>query len=257
MIDTHCHILPGIDDGADDLKVSVAMARVAEKDGITTIFATPHMNLDEGYPDRELILAKAAELNEALRHEGIGVQVLPGAEISLTDKLTEFVRDGRALTMGDLGKYLLVELPFTGYPTFVPELFFSVQLLGVSPIIAHPERSAAALMGGDALEQLVNRGALLQVNAQSVMGREGRRVQAIAHKLIKDDRVDFLGSDAHNLRRRPPSLSAATKAFRRIGGDAMFRRLTLTGPERLLKPAQPFKASVGREQPSPAAETGG
>ena len=143
MIDTHCHILPGLDDGARDMETALEMARIAHRDGIRAIIATPHVNLETCLPSRETIRARTAELSEALAREGIEVAVHAGAEHALSGDLLERLRAGELMTLADRGKHLLVELPFGGYPAFVSEVFFSLQLAGVTPVLAHPERAAA------------------------------------------------------------------------------------------------------------------
>ncbi len=252
MIDTHCHILPGIDDGPDTLEISVEMARVAAKDGVHVIIATPHANLDEGVVTPEQIRERVAILNDAIRAAGIGITVLPGAEISSVDNLIKRLEAGQVMTVADRGKHLLIELPFSSFPNYVPDLFFNLQLMGFVPIIAHPERSGAARLRLDTIRELAQRGALLQVNAESIRGKEGRGIRAIAQRLLREDLVSFIASDGHDPKRRPPVISPARSAMRRLGGDAAFARLTESGPARLLRdPSRPGRTGTSAA-PEPA-----
>ncbi|NSW57289.1 MAG: hypothetical protein HPY44_14840 [Armatimonadetes bacterium] len=228
------------------------MARVAAKDGVGVIIATPHANLDEGVVTPELIRQRVAVLNDAIHAAGIDITVLPGAEISSVDNLIKHLEAGRVMTLADKGKHLLIELPFSSYPNYVPDLFFNLQLMGFVPIIAHPERSGAARLRLDIIRELAQRGALLQLNADSICGKEGRVVRTIAQKLLREDLVSFIASDGHDPKRRPPVISPARAAMRRLGGDAVFARLTQSGPARLLRdPSRPGRTSSSAA-PEPA-----
>lgn len=234
MIDTHCHILPGLDDGARDMETALEMARIAYQDGIRAMIATPHVDAATCLPNPETIRARTAELNEALAREGIAMTIHAGAEHALSGDLVEQVRAGELLTMADRGTHLLVELPFGGYPSFVSEVFFSLQLAGVTPVLAHPERAAAGRTDPALIRGLAGRGALVQLNLDSLLGRDGRIVLMVATSLVRDGLAHMVASDAHDTRARPPRLSPARRALRRLGGDAAFRALTVTGPARLL-----------------------
>ena len=259
MIDTHCHILPGLDDGPETLETSLAMARMAARDGVRIVIATPHTNLDDGYPSPEVVRERVAALNEAIRAEGIDLSVVPGAEITVTDRLTEHLEAGRVMTMGDRGKHLLIELPFNSFPNFIPDLFFSIQLMGFVPIIAHPERSGAARIRLDTIRELAQRGALLQVNMENVTrggllemlsGSAPDSPRSLVRKLLQEDLVDFIGSDGHDPQRRRPVLTPARAGLKRFGGDGAFQRLTQSGPARLLRhPKQPGRVAPTADSP--------
>jgi protein-tyrosine phosphatase len=239
MIDIHSHILPGLDDGAPDVETALAMARMAVADGIRTIIATPHTDPFRGEPDPDMVRERVAAFSAVLVREGLELQVLPGAELVLSDNLPEALRDGKVLTLGDRGKYALIELPFGGYPTFIPELIFNLQLQGFLPILAHPERSAMNRTNPAAIEELVDKGARLQVNASSLLGRGGRAVMILAQRLARAKAIWAVASDAHDLRSRPPVLSPVRKALRKLGGDAAFDSYTLLNPGKILRVAPP------------------
>ena len=230
MIDCHCHILPGLDDGPADLETSIVMARIAERDGIRTVIATPHTDSASDCPSLERIRERTAELNEALQREGIELTILPGAENQLHLQLADHLKEGRVMTLADRGQHVLIELPFNGYPTYVADLFFKIQLLGITPVLAHPERAVIGRNDPDLIRGLSERGAMLQLNVDSVLGHDGRLVRNTSLNLIKDGLAHLVSSDAHDPRRRPPILSPLRKALRRLGGEATVRRLTVENP---------------------------
>jgi protein-tyrosine phosphatase len=235
MIDTHCHILPGLDDGPPDLETALTMARIAEQDGIRAIIATPHVGAKGVHPAPDEIRERTAAFSDAVRAAGINLIIHPGAEVRLTDTLCQELQAGELMTLGDRGKYLLVELPFNGYPAYAPELFFNLQVMGVVPVIAHPERTAMLRAHPEVIWGLAERGALLQINLDSLLGRAGWSIRTQTIRLLKREVVHLIASDAHDPRSRPPVLSRARKALRRLGGDEAFNKLVVAGPQWLLR----------------------
>ena len=232
MVDLHCHILPGIDDGATTLEQSLEMARLAVADGIHTIVATPHL------PPHDLARAAAAvrpavlELQAALDAAGLPLRLLPGAEVPA---MPEVLTCLEALLPPEVsGRYLLLEMPFAGHPNYLEKLAFACQVRGVRPVLAHPERSQFVRQHLDVLRRLAERGALLQINADSLLGRTGRAARVLAHRLLREFPGCVVASDAHDPRRRPPLLTPARRAFRHLGGEERFRQVTSDLPENLL-----------------------
>lgn len=205
--DIHCHILPGIDDGAKDLEQSLAMARIAVADGIQTIFATPH-HLNGVYRNPAAAVRDAVQrLQRALDAEQIELRVLPGAENHLVPELVEALAADTALTMGDFGRAVLVELPVHTIPLGSEDLLEQILALGLVPIIAHPERNSALAQRPERLAEWVAMGCLAQVTAQSCSGQFGPAVQSVARHMVTRGLIHFLASDAHRDRRRIPQTS--------------------------------------------------
>ncbi|RDV84794.1 tyrosine-protein phosphatase [Ammonifex thiophilus] len=142
MIDIHTHILPGLDDGAEDLEEALSMARLALADGVTALVATPHVIRGSFFPSRQEILETVSLLNERLAEQGLPLRVLPGAEYRLEPDLPERLAKGELVPLNDAGRYLLVELPSTFVPPYAERVLYELQLQGVTPILAHPERNA-------------------------------------------------------------------------------------------------------------------
>ena len=204
VVDLHTHILPGVDDGAPDLDAAIAMARVAADDGVATIVATPHIRDDHPF-EHARIPALVAELNAALAGAGVGVEVVAGGEVALT---TTADLDAEALRAHGLGggPYLLVESPYTDVGDLVERQLFDVQMKGLKPVLAHPERSPSFLSDLDRLRTLVDRGVLLSVTADSMAGRFGGNVARFTAELFRAGLVHDVASDAHDDRKRAPRL---------------------------------------------------
>ncbi|MCA1048644.1 tyrosine protein phosphatase [Priestia aryabhattai] len=199
MIDLHCHILSGIDDGASNDEISLNMARKAFLEGIHTIVATPHHQNGRYFNEKKDIIQYVQELNELLKKEEIPLTILPGQEIRLYGEIFEDYQAEKILTLNDTGKYLFIEFPSSQVPHYAERLFFDIQSKGLIPIIVHPERNSRLLEEPNLLYKLIKNGALAQVTAGSVTGHFGKKVKRLSHQLIQSNLVHFVSSDAHNL----------------------------------------------------------
>lgn len=234
MIDLHTHILPAFDDGADEIEESLAMAQIAASDGITHLCASPHI-VDGLYKStREEILTAVADLNQLLQEKQIELQIIPAAEYRLEPDLPQRLSRGELLTINDTGKYLLVEMPITLIPDYTEDILYYIQLQGVTPIIAHPERSPFEL-NLPRLRQLVQRGIMTQLTAGSLTGRFGRTAEKTAWSLLQESIAHFIASDAHSATGRIPSLSSAhEKVASKLGSD-LADELTQINPQLVLE----------------------
>lgn len=214
MVDLHCHILPGLDDGSPDLETSLEMAQVAVGDGIDTIVATPHVASGSPLSPAQIRTATQA-MNVVLREHDIHLVVLPGAEVEAQTRLPELVRGGQVVTLGDKGRHLLIEIPLVGIPQLLEQMCFELQLVGITPVLAHPERTELGSRKREILETLVQRGCILQANVDSVLGHNGRRIRRLTLDLLRSGLVQVLSSDAHDPHYRPPELSGARKELAR------------------------------------------
>ncbi len=205
MIDLHCHVLPGIDDGPRTLADSVALARAAVAAGTSTIVATPHVSWD--WPDNTAarIAEGVAEVNAALRRERVDLEVLPGAEIAMTraGELPDAELD--ALRLGG-GPYLLLECPLSPAAVGFETIAVGLAARGHRILLAHPERCPAFQRDPAAYEALVRQGMLGQVTAGALVGRFGRHVREFAHRLLRDGLAHDVSSDGHSAVQRPPSI---------------------------------------------------
>ena len=213
MIDLHCHLLPGLDDGPATVEESLELARAACAAGIETIVATPHIR--EDYPfDPAEIAVRARELEQALGEAGIALRVMQGAEVAITR-----VPDLDQAALGALclgaGPYMLVESPYTYATTILEETVFELQVQGFRPVLAHPERAPSFQQEPDRLVGLVERGVLCSVTAASMMGTFGRTVQRFTALIFSKQLVHNVASDAHDPVRRPVDLRGGFESLER------------------------------------------
>lgn len=220
MIDIHCHILPGIDDGAKDLEESLKMARIAVKDGVTTIIATPHC-YDGVYDCQQHDIPElCGQLSGVLAEKNIPLQILPGAEVRLGPELLENFNGGRVLTLGDAGRIVLLELPEIFFIEGVLNIIQGLREVDVRCIIAHPERNSLLHNRKEVVKILVNAGAELQLTAGSLLGDFGKEIKLFAEDLLQSEATLYLASDAHCPKRRKPQLKKALKRAGRFMGSA-------------------------------------
>jgi protein-tyrosine phosphatase len=201
MIDLHCHVLPGVDDGPATLEESVALVGEAYEDGTRTIAATPHVDWSHTNVNVSLIRAGVRVLQERLDAAGVHVTIVPGAEVASTRALELDDADLRELTLGG-GGWLLLECPID--VTHTPGFAGIARLLarrGHRLLLAHPERCPLFLRSPDLLEELVADGMLAQVTAEALAGRYGRTVRDAALQMVKRGTAHVVASDGHGAHR--------------------------------------------------------
>lgn len=221
MIDTHCHILPEVDDGAESWEDSLEMARAAVSEGITTIIATPHHHNGRHVNNCNNVHGLVDAINVRLEDADIPLIVLPGQEVRSYSRIIEDYESGDTIGLNH-SRYMLVEFPSDRVPSSYEDIFHELQLAGVIPIIAHPERNAELANNSDRLGELIELGALAQVTAHSINGGFGPKVQRIALDMCCRNLVQIVASDAHGIRKRPFGLREAyTHLESNIGMDAV------------------------------------
>ncbi|TCP24927.1 protein-tyrosine phosphatase [Scopulibacillus darangshiensis] len=203
MIDIHCHILPGLDDGPQHEQEALAMGRAADKEGITHIVATPHHRTSKYDNSKDTILAYVNLLNKLFEREQIGVKILPGQETRIYGEMVEGVKQGELLTQNQTGSYLFVEFPAGHVPRYAEQLFYDFQVAGVTPVIVHPERNSDIARNPDILYNLVKNGALAQITAASLTGVMGKKIKKFTQQIVEHNLTHFIASDAHNTTTRP------------------------------------------------------
>lgn len=236
MIDLHCHILRGLDDGADSLEESVAMARSARDDGVRTIVATPHLFREHfSTDDLGLIEERRRELGSALAENEIGIDLRAGAEIHVTHNLVDEIRRHRKDLVINGSSYMFIEFPSGLVFPGVRNLLFDLMSEGINPIIAHPERNSVFARQPGLLFDLVRMGALAQANAGSFAGRYGRGAGEAVARFLRLNLIHFLASDAHNTGSIPPRLSEAVKSAEAVIGKDGAHSLVFDNPRAVLE----------------------
>jgi protein-tyrosine phosphatase len=238
MIDLHCHILPGIDDGPTTLEVSLAMARCAAQDGITFIACTPHIYPGLYENQRAGIEAAVQAFRAQVTDAGITLQLGVGADTHLAPDLVGSIRAGRVPTLCG-SRYLLLEPPHHVAPPRFDESMFSLMAAGYVPIITHPERLSWIETHYSVFTSLVNRGAWMQLTAGSLTGRFGKRPRYWAERMLDEGLVHIVATDSHHIDKRPPLLAEGRDAAARRVGDAEAIHLVLTRPQGVLDDLAP------------------
>jgi protein-tyrosine phosphatase len=204
MLDLHCHILPGVDDGAANLSEALAMARCAAADGITHIAATPHCQRHFRM-FRDDILPHVERFNLSLRKENIPIILLPGSEIQVVDS-ADYRREYEAnlyCHLGDNRAFTLFECPWRRdeFPADAAELIAWIVEQGTIPIIAHPERHQYLTEDPCKLQSMTDAGAWIQITVDSLLGNHGAAARFASHRLVRQIPNAVLSTDSHNMRR--------------------------------------------------------
>jgi protein-tyrosine phosphatase len=248
VIDLHCHVLAGIDDGPDTIEDSLAIARAALEAGIGTLVATPHVSWR--YPNDAATIAELVDaLNERLVAEGIAVDVRAGAEIAMTRVAEIRPTQLLDLRLGD-GEWLLVEPPFTQAASGLDDIVLDLQSRGHRVLLAHPERCPAFHRNPRTLASLVDGGVLTSVTAGSLVGRFGDRARRFALELLQQEMVHNVASDAHDHVARAPGMAAQLE---QVGLWPLVEWLTQDVPAAILGgeeiPSRPAVKLVPAEPP--------
>ena len=229
MVDIHHHLVWGLDDGPKDLETSIGMARAAAADGITHVVCTPHANGKFNY-DPATIQAKVAELRQHLAEQSIPLTLGIGCDFHLSyDNILEAKADPARFSINGLG-YLMVELPDYALPAQLNETFYELQLSGLIPVLTHPERNPTLQNDKTRLMEWMRGGMLVQVTADSVIGKMGRTAEKMTHELLEKRWVHFIATDAHDTQRRPPRLSQARDLVAQRYGSDYAESLVTTNP---------------------------
>lgn len=243
-VDVHCHLLPGVDDGAADWAESSAMLTQAREEKVSALCVTPHMWPDR-YPNRP------GDLREAFRAwsekaSGRGIELHLGGEVHFRPDLAEAWSAGDLLPLGERAAYVLVELPLLLCPPGVEEVLYRLRLAGAEPVLAHPERYPYAQRDPGRLSGIAEAGIPFQLTCASVAGHFGSAVQKASFAFLERGWVHVMASDAHSpTGRRPVFREAVEVVVRRYGREAA-RRLCVANPRRLLdgEAVQPVLCAV-------------
>ena len=246
MIDLHCHMLPGIDDGAPDLATSLEMARIAVADGIELTACTPHIYPGLYENNAAAIKQRVTDLQMVFDAEGIKLNLTSGADAHLTPALLGRLKDGTAPTLHG-GRYFLLEPPHHVEPPRFEDSVFNFIVGGYIPVITHPERLTWIEDNYEVFTRLALRGAWMQITSGSLTGRFGKRAQYWGERMLDEGLVHILATDAHTTRRRAPLLAEGKAAAVKFVGEEEAERLVVERPKAIIDNIAP-----GKVRPIPA-----
>lgn len=229
MVDIHHHLLFGLDDGARDLETSIGMARMAADEGITHVVCTPHANGRYDF-NPEINRQKIAILREQLAATSVPLTLGLGCDFHLSyDNIQAAFKYPARYSINGLG-YLLVELPDFNLPNGLTETFYELQVAKQRPILTHPERNQTLQADYKRMVGWLRGGLLVQVTADSILGKWGKRAEQLAHTFLENRWVNFLATDAHSLRRRPPRMRKAHALVAKRYGQSYADLICIANP---------------------------
>lgn len=229
LIDIHSHILPGVDDGADSLAMSVRMLKIAADDGISKIVLTPHNKPGHRHIHFSKIASKVEELREMMSEENIEIELYMGSELYYRSGLSEEIENDMSATLAG-SRYVLLEFtPLEGFD-YIRNGCYSLLMGGYYPILAHVERYQNVRTQKHGIDELIEMGCYIQVNAGSIMGKNGAKAKRTVKKLLKRQQVHFIATDAHDLKRRAPQLSDCADYIKKKYGEDYGEKIFCENP---------------------------
>lgn len=232
-IDMHSHILPGMDDGSRSMGQTLRMMEIAVSEGITTMIATPHNMPGKGCPPGSVVRRKVDELRQTVEQEGIPMEIAVGTEYYYREEVLDILENGDAVTLGN-SDCVLVEFEPMAERTYIRNALRNILGLGYTPVIAHVERYAKLMEDISVLYDMKKNGILVQVNAMSVTGDNGRQTRKDVRELLKKGLVDFVSTDAHSDGRRAPYMEKCADVLYKKYGTEYAERLLFGNAEGFL-----------------------
>jgi len=232
MIDIHCHLLPGIDDGPDTLPQALELARLAVANGITHSVVTPHIHAGRWDNCATIIKTLTLDFKHALLEADIPLQLGVAAEVRIGREITAQINQRQIPFLGHWQdkKVMLLEMPHSHVPAGIDRIVNWLLERDILPMVAHPERNKDVHRSLAKLDPLIASGCLFQVTAGSVAGKFGGASRSRAIELLEQGLVTVLASDAHNTKHRPPELARGRHAAAEIIGEEAADQLVLDNP---------------------------
>jgi protein-tyrosine phosphatase len=234
-VDIHCHCLPAIDDGPITMSESLSLCRALADDCITDVIATPHqLGRFSDCNEAALVRDQVAALNEELESNGISLNVVPGGDVRVDERICQLIEADKVLTLADGGKYVLLELPHEVFIDVEP-LLVELSSLGIQAIISHPERHPIIARRPRVLLKWLEQSAHLQVTSASLLGDFGTMAQKAAWYFLDLGWASFVATDAHDLDGRRPCMKAAFEHISIKLGETVARLVCIENPLRILE----------------------
>lgn len=229
MIDFHSHILPNIDDGSKSMEETISLLEEAEKAGFTKIVSTSHY-MEQYYETNE---EQRLELINKVKEQSQGIDLFLGSEIYVTEELINLLHNKKASTINNT-KYVLFELPLNAKEIGAKEIIYKLIENDYIPIIAHPERYSYVQKDINYIKELTQMGALLQANYGSIIGMYGNKAEKTVKKLLKNDEIQFLGSDVHRPGQVYDKMPKIMKKLKKTISEDKIEELTTINPQKVL-----------------------
>jgi len=235
MIDIHCHLLWGIDDGPKTLDDSLQVCSMLKSRGISGAIATPHYIVGSTYQTNATsVISMTEQLNKALQKKVPGFEVKPGMEVFMTPDIIDLIKSNEIISLNGT-KYILIETSLNNISSYMEDVFYKIQLEGYIPIFAHPERNSKINMNFKLIERLISNGVLIQINHDSLMGRYGKNVKKFTEDLLKKGLVHFIATDTHCVNERFKGVEEFSNFLIELIGKENTEILTNVNPSRVLE----------------------
>lgn len=225
MIDLHCHLLPGLDDGSKNMNTSLKLANDAVKDGVNYALLTPHHMNGVYLNHKKMVIQRTQEFQAEIDKCKIPLKVFPGQEVRINGDLLSALDQDDILFADEGGRYLMLEFPSDDVPSYTNNIIYEIMQRGIIPVIVHPERNAKIMRQPDILYDLLNKGCLSQITAGSYVGTFGHNIKKFSTQLIQAGQVYIFASDAHNLPNRKYEMRKAFHKLRREFGEDLTNEL--------------------------------
>lgn len=232
MVDIHCHLLYGVDDGPKEIAESVKMLESAAEQGVTHIILTPHYRRGMFRFDRELAYSHMEQLKPYASK--LGIELHLGTEVYVNGDIIEYLEEGKCLSLAG-SEYVLTEYEYDTEYSYIFQMSHLLMRYGYIPVIAHVERYGCLVKNPKKIEELQEIGALIQVNAGAVIGEEGWASKNFCKKLLKHNWVDIVASDSHGMKKRVCYMAKAYDYISDKFGERQSIRLMLTNPDKILQ----------------------
>ncbi|MRI80846.1 hypothetical protein GIY11_02230 [Aerococcaceae bacterium DSM 109653] len=219
MIDLHSHLIPGVDDGAEDLEKSLELARLAVSEGVEHMVLTPHHRNGRYLNRKADVLAAVQQLREDYKTAGIPMKVYASQEIRINEQFFDDLYNDDLLPLDESGRYYLIEFPTASIPDYAWSLINEMINQGITPVIAHPERNHVFAKDMNLLQKYIEAGCVSQITSSSYVGLYGSKLQDICNKMIGLNLIHILASDVHHMKHRPINLEKAFDILRQEHGQ--------------------------------------
>lgn len=242
MIDLHTHLIPNVDDGADSIEETIRLAEAAVNEGIEHVVLTPHHNRYWVENEKNKVLKLTEKVEKVIENAEIPLTVSPSQEIRMNEEFSDELFAGNYLPLDKKGKYYLVEFSWREFPSFAKTYLQRMIDAGIVPVIAHPERQRPFLDDPQILRDLIEMGCISQITATSIVGGYTEEIREASHKMMKENLIHVIASDAHNVISRPFNIVNALEIIEEEYGSA-YKEYLVTNAENIFlsKEVEAFK----------------